>query len=66
MVILVGSLLADEIMQPAGPSKSVESPANFSGYLKAKEREVPTWSWVNNPVDIMSTYYDYRHTPKIF
>ncbi|MDY6915024.1 MAG: T9SS type A sorting domain-containing protein [Candidatus Cloacimonadota bacterium] len=60
MVILVGSLLADEIMQPAGPSKSVESPANFSGYLKANEREIPTWSWVNIPVDIISTYYDYQ------
>jgi len=59
LIVLVGSLLADDLMQPAGPDKSLTSPRDVSGYLYSSTRDAPAWEFIVDPTSIVSSYYDY-------
>ncbi|NQV19764.1 MAG: T9SS type A sorting domain-containing protein [Armatimonadetes bacterium] len=59
LIVLVGSLLADDLMQPAGPDKSLTSPRNASGFMYSSTRDRPAYEFIVDPTSIVSTYYDY-------
>ncbi len=59
LIVLVGSLLADDFMQPAGPDKSLTSPRRGSGYLPSSTRDRPTYEFITDPTSIISSFYDY-------
>ncbi len=57
--VFVGGIFADEIMQPAGPDKSLTSPRDAKGYLYSSTRDRPVYEFVIDPTPIISSYYDY-------
>ena len=59
LIVLVGSLLADDLMQPAGPDKSLTSPRDASGFMYSSTRDRPAYEFIIDPTSIISTYYDY-------
>ncbi len=59
LIVLVSSLLADDLMQPVGPDKSLTSPRNASGFMYSSTRDRPAWEFIVDPTSIISSYYDY-------
>jgi len=57
--VFVGGIFADEIMQPAGPDKSLTSPRETTGYLYSSTRDRPAYEFIVDPTTIISSYYDY-------
>ena len=57
--VFVGGIFADEIMQPAGPDKSLTSPRDGSGYLYSSTRDRPACEFIIDPSTIISSFYDY-------
>ena len=59
LIVLVCSLLANDLMQPAGPDKSLTSPRETTGYLYSSTRDAPVYEFIVDPTSIVSSYYDY-------
>ena len=59
LTVFLGSLFADDFMQPSGPDKSLTSPRDAEGYLYSSTRDRPVFEFVVSPTTIISSFYDY-------